>query len=474
MATQPSFYKLKPEWVLRGWENLPHALVNTENGQLSVLDDATFFAAAASDGQTDFDLPIFLDVHRKAHDRLIAAGIVDRLDTPSPLSEFQRYRKAPNPYYKALYWSVTGSCNLRCRHCCLHAPDRKYEDLSFREILQLVDEMGEAGIMEISITGGEPFFRKDIWDILACLAEKRIRISRIHTNGVLVSSPVLERLASVLGPQGAASGRKVEFSLSFDGVVAHDDMRGIRGTEEKTLTAIERIRAHGFPVSIETALYRKNVDRMADTLRLLTEKGVEAWKISGVSDVGKWLETGGVENLTVREIFEGYLGLLKTFISLGRPISIRMGGFYHFNKTDGVECPPCGRRAGKSGEHLLKQFACNACRFIRYLLPDGTLLPCIPMTGTHIHKNMPGIRGRGLVAGLRDPSLWKIVSLRVEDLVERNEECAGCEHLGACGLGCRASALTCGEGVFAKDPVACLYWKEGYPGKIMECIDGCP
>ena len=203
MATQPSFFKLKPEWVLRGWENLPHALVNADSGQLKVLDDAAFFAAAASDGQTDFNLMIFLDVHRKAHSRLIEAGIVDRLRAPSPLSEFQKYRKAPNPYYKALHWSVTGSCNLRCKHCCLHAPDGKYEDLSFREVLQLVDEMGEAGIMEISITGGEPFFRKEIWDILACLVEKRIRISRIHTNGVLVSDPMLERLASVLGPQSA-------------------------------------------------------------------------------------------------------------------------------------------------------------------------------------------------------------------------------------------------------------------------------
>ena len=49
----------------------------------------------------------------------------------------------------------------------------------------------------------------------------------------------------------------------------------------------------------------------------------------------------------------------------------------------------------------------------------------------------------------------------------------GCEHLDACGLGCRACALACGEGVFAKDPFACFYWKEGYAGRIVECIDGC-
>ena len=470
MKMQASYYKLKPEWALRGWENLPHTLVNTESGQVAVLDDATFFAAAASDGETDFDSPIFLDLHRKARDRLLAEGLLERIEAPSPVSELQRYRKAPNPFYKTLHWSVTGSCNLECRHCYLNAPDWKYEDLGFPEIRRLVDEMGEAGIMEVSITGGEPFFRKDIWDILALFVEKRIRISQIYTNGVLVDDSVLKRLESVLGPQWAKGGQKTDFSLSFDGVGTHDDIRGIEGTEEKTIRAIERICAHGFNVGIETVLYGKNVARMADTLRLLSEKGVSAWKISGVGDAGKWLETDGTENLSIEEIFECYLDLLGAFVSLGRPLTIQMGGFYIYNKASGVESSPYGGFGEKSRERVLKRYSCNACRFIRYLLPDGTLLPCISMTGTEVHNRMPNVRSLGLVEALKDPSLWEIVSIKVGELVERNRECAECEHFGGCTLGCRTCALTYGEGVFAKDPFTCHYWKEGYPDKIRGCI----
>jgi radical SAM protein with 4Fe4S-binding SPASM domain len=147
-----------------------------------------------------------------------------------------------------------------------------------------------------------------------------------------------------------------------------------------------------------------------------------------------------------------------------------MGGFYMFNKASGMEGSPYGGPGNRSRERIMKQYSCNSCRFVRYLLSDGTLLPCISMTGSEIHKHMPNVRSRGLIEALRDPGLWEIVSIKVGDLLERNKECAECEHFGGCTLGCRTCALTYGEGVFAKDPFTCHYWKEGYPAKIEECI----
>jgi radical SAM protein with 4Fe4S-binding SPASM domain len=465
--SQSFYYKLKPEWVLRGWDNLAHALVNTETGQMAVLDEAAFLAASASDGETDLELPVFLDRHRQIRDSLFASGIVEKLEHSLPVQDFQRYRKAPNPYYKTLHWSITGSCNLKCRHCYLSAPDKKYGDMTFAEITRMIDEMVEAGIMEVSITGGEPFVRKEIWDILALLREKRIRISQIYTNGVLVSDAVLERLKEVLGPQ-AENGTQTEFSLSFDGVGTHDDLRGIEGTEEKTIRAIERIGAHGFPVRIETALYRKNAGRLADTLHLLAAKGVASWKISGIGDVGSWLETGGAENLTIGETYDCYLDLLKNYLRAGRPLNIQMGGFYMGRKDTGEDGAFYGHSAGKRDEGFLKRYSCNACRYIRYLLSDGTLLPCISMTGTEIQKQMPNVRDKGLSEALKDPNLWEIVSVKVGNLVDKNKECAACEHLGNCNLGCRSCALTYNGGIFSKDPFTCYYWKNGYPEKIMQ------
>ena len=159
MPTKHSYYKLRPEWELHGWENVPHALVNRDSGQLIVLDKSAFFAASACDGETDFDLPIFLENHCNVRDKLLSAGIIEKVENPTPISEFQKYRKAPNPFYRMLHWSITGSCNLKCRHCYLNAPEKKYKDLTFQRITKLIDEMYEAGIMEVSVTGGEPFIK---------------------------------------------------------------------------------------------------------------------------------------------------------------------------------------------------------------------------------------------------------------------------------------------------------------------------
>ena len=300
--------------------------------------------------------------------------------------------------------------------------------------------------------------------------EKKIRITQIYTNGVLVTDSLLERLKKILAPQIAKNGPKTEFCLSFDGVGTHDDIRGIKGTELETIKAIERIVAHGFPVRIETVLYKKNVGNMVKTLDLMSEKGVESWKISGVGDTGKWLETGGTENLSIEETFDCYMDLLKHFICVGRPLNIQMGGFYSCGKglTQGNSL--YSQSTGKCDEGFLKQYSCNTCRFIRYLLSDGTLLPCIPMTGSAIHKDMPNIRDKSLGEALKDHKLWEIVSIKVKDLVKKNKECADCEYLGKCNIGCRSCSLIYNESVFAKDPFTCYYWKNKYSEKIAETI----
>ena len=449
---------------------MPHALVNRDSGQVVVLDKSAFFVASMCNGENDFDLPIFLDRHYEARDKFLAADIIENVEVPTPILDSQKYRKAPSPFYKTLHWSITGSCNLKCRHCYLCAPEKKYGDITFSRITELVDEISEAGIMEVSITGGEPFVKKEIWDILALLAEKKIRISQIYTNGVMVSDSVLERLEKVLGPQFAKNGLKPEFSLSFDGVGTHDDIRGIKGTELETIKAIERIVAHGFSVRIETVLYRKNVGNMIETLDLMSKKGVESWKISGVGDVGNWLKTEGTENLSIGETFDCYRNLLEHYIRTGRPLNIQMGGFYSCAKGVAQNNTLYGQLTGKCDESFLKKYSCNACRYIRYLLSDGTLLPCISMTGTAIHKNMPNIQDKTLSEALNDQNLWEIVSIKVGDLVKKNKECAHCEYFGKCNLGCRSCALTYNGSVFAKDPFTCYYWKNNYPEKIAQTI----
>ncbi len=93
--------------------------------------------------------------------------------------------------------SVTDRCNLRCTYCM---PERgmtfaqKDNLLSFEEILLLVDTLGDAGVNKIRITGGEPFVRTDLIELLEKLAQRPFLKSIGITSNLTVIKPFISRL----------------------------------------------------------------------------------------------------------------------------------------------------------------------------------------------------------------------------------------------------------------------------------------
>ena len=94
---------------------------------------------------------------------------------------------------RQLFWNVTYACNYRCAICFTDAGRAHPDELTTQEALALVDAAHEAGVEDIIMSGGEPFMRKDLADILARMAEVGIT-ARIASNGSLLSDAVLDRL----------------------------------------------------------------------------------------------------------------------------------------------------------------------------------------------------------------------------------------------------------------------------------------
>jgi MoaA/NifB/PqqE/SkfB family radical SAM enzyme len=92
--------------------------------------------------------------------------------------------KQNKPTFKNLAINITGKCNLDCIFCECQSLDGN-EDLSFKELESLFKEMSSRGVKSVFIGGGEPFLRKDIFDILISLKEMKYNISMI-TNGYVV------------------------------------------------------------------------------------------------------------------------------------------------------------------------------------------------------------------------------------------------------------------------------------------------
>ena len=91
-------------------------------------------------------------------------------------------------------WELTCRCNLACVMCYtdpFNTPDHIRKELSYEEITRIMDELHEAGCMELCFTGGEPLARSDFLDIYSYAKGKGFLVS-VFTNGTLVTKKITD------------------------------------------------------------------------------------------------------------------------------------------------------------------------------------------------------------------------------------------------------------------------------------------
>ncbi len=293
------------------------------------------------------------------------------------------------------------------------------------------------------------------------LVDSHIYIEEIFSNGLLVTDAFLDKLET----------RHLAldcFLLSFDGVGWHDWMRGVPGTEKRTIDAIRRLKARGYGVIVTTVLHEKSLSSLSATYHLLKELGVDFWRVADVMNSGNWKAKENSE-VSRAKLMEAYLELLREMKSDGMPLpKLRLSGVMEAEGMDYRLLPlnGCGT-AEREGEPL-----CEASRLFPHLLPDGRLLPCMPMCGTELERLAPNIlTGEyDICRALTDSPLGEYMRYTYKDAFAHEPECAACQHRYRCTR-CPAAALA-GGSVFAKSPMACYFIKNHYDEKIRAIMDG--
>ena len=455
------YAKLKKEWCLRGWNKLPYGIVNHKTGQSSLLTAEVFQAVSACDGIFPFDSVLLSKKQRQWITELVKKNIVEIFDEPSQLESYQEYRLSKARYIRKFHWSITGKCNLKCKHCFLSADVGKYGELSTQECFNIIDELVEANVPSVSITGGEPLVRKDFWQIVDYLLEKKIAITQIYTNGLLVTDTFLAGLKK--------REMKCELILSFDGCGWHDWLRGVVGVEKKTIEVMKRIVKHGVPLSVETALHQKNIGSLLDTYQLLKEIGVSWWKTSVTIETGNW-KNDVHEQLDTKVLYDEYLKLIPLYLKDNSPMDIMLGGFFNCGKNSSAYTIPFEKIRG-GDDKSLDCLICQSARVDIYALPTGKILPCIPMAGTYLEEKMPSLKTQKLTEILSESGYLEFINKTIRELAVEND-CSNCQYLLKCGCGCLAQSIHLAENgaKIGKDKDACFFWHNQYDKLIAEAI----
>jgi len=143
-------------------------------------------------------------------------------------------------------WNITNSCDLFCRHCYVNADETKaVRELSPAEALDLVDQIGEAGVPLLFITGGEPFSRPDLYAILGRAQGHGMKVV-LSTNGLAIDDEAADQIKA-FGIDYVA--------ISMYGPEAfHDEYVGARGAFRRVVANIARLKARGIKVGIKTTV----------------------------------------------------------------------------------------------------------------------------------------------------------------------------------------------------------------------------
>ena len=178
-----------------------------------------------------------------------------------------------------LVYEATMRCNLHCEFCyvgdLLNVEGEWRQELPL-DILQRAfpDQDG----LQVSLTGGEIFMRKDILDVMGVFRDKGYVCGYLTTNGTIISDERAEALADL-----AAGGFLKHISVSIDGPGdLHDRARGVKGTFQRTAEGLRRLQAAAdrkrapLRVSINTTVAHETLDSLTEMVEVAEELGVDA------------------------------------------------------------------------------------------------------------------------------------------------------------------------------------------------------
>ena len=360
------------------------------------------------------------------------------------------------PSLRLVFWETTKACNLSCRDCRA-VPQRQLgpTELTTRRAFDLIDQIAGVAKPVLVLSGGEPLFRPDLFDIAAYGVETGFRMA-LATNGTLVN----ERIAARIADTGFS-----RVAISLDGALpaTHDAFRGLPGSHRLALRGLRNLREEGMSVQINSTIAKHNVTELPALLDLALEIGADALHLFMLVPVGCGLEIAPAEMLPADE----YERVLHWFDDQSKrcPIDLKATCAPHYYRiraqrlederargdVSGTFIAP-GTRAkaaptllggGHHGQHLSAMTrGCLAGTSVCFVSNEGAVYPCgyLPVSAgdTRVQPFADIWNGSPVLAALRDFEALE-------------GKCGVCRYQALCG-GCRARAYAATGSFLAEEP----------------------
>lgn len=333
-----------------------------------------------------------------------------------------------------IIWNLTNTCNLFCRHCYMGADAAPAAgELTPAEALDLVDQIGQAGVPLLFLTGGEPLLRADFWAIVERVHRYNIKMV-VSTHGQFITDQV-------------ADGFKkygVDYvAISLYGPASfHDAYVCVPGSFDRVTANIARLRARGIKVGIKTTLTAATFPHFFDLVQTAKDLGSGLVYACDLISSGRavplkegrltreqWLE---IADFIVEDVLSTPQGGLEYDIGALPSLAVVLKQKLEARGVD----------TAKGTARLRLKSACPVGKGLMGISSDGSVLPCSFVQ----EYNVGNIRDLGVTGAIE-----KLFALGEAEVGGR---CGTCGFTDLC-RGCRVKAFhACGQ-VLGEDP-ACL------------------
>ncbi|MCS7368721.1 MAG: radical SAM protein [archaeon GBS-70-058] len=302
-----------------------------------------------------------------------------------------------------LIWLITSKCNLNCHHC--YASLYRFEsDLSYDDVIKILDDAREAGVEHINFTGGEPTLRSDIFEILRYSIDVDISPS-LFTNATTINDDVASKLSKL----------EVYVLTSMDGHYRelYEKIRGLN-TWEKFISGVKRLLASGVDIQVNISVNKLNYGFVDRILEEALKLGFKRFSMIPTMPSG----TAYISSLHVdgKEFYEA----IKLIESKAEELGVNVG----------VWCAPFTGLITSSSR--IRYGCCRRWR-VMDLTPSGRVILCDVLNIEVSNVRVWGVRGA-----------WKrfIENLMVQSVKNPKPipPCDDCELWADCLGGCYARA----------------------------------
>jgi MoaA/NifB/PqqE/SkfB family radical SAM enzyme len=335
-----------------------------------------------------------------------------------------------------VFWEITRACALACSHCRATAQSRRHPDeLDAAASRKLIAQLADWRPPMLILTGGDPLMRKDALDLVRQAADAGLHVG--------LSPSATARLLSADFAEIKAAGVR-RMSLSLDGATrgTHDAFRGVKGTFDRTIEAVQRAHDVGLDLQINTTLTRGNMHEFGAFRDLMFELKPAMWSVFLLVPTGR----AGLADLPDAEDVERVFEELSDLVGKA-PFAIKTTEGHHFRRVLIQRKGPSAR----SRPGMRSPLGIRDGKGVMFISHTGVVSPSgfLPIDCGNVKDRHPADIYR------KHPLF---VTLRDNDAL--GGKCGVCEFRSVCG-GSRARAYGFHGDPFAADP-ACVYQPKSF------------